>query len=76
MPSNGYRACHLKAVCPPLNPVKGIGDRPVKRDVNLIRALLLEIEGGKTVFETYSSEEAAILPGLSQETRTKEAPTS
>ncbi len=35
--------------------------------------MLLEIEGGKTVFETHSSEEASILPGLPQETRSQEA---
>jgi Hypothetical protein (DUF2513) len=33
----------------------------MKRDMDVIRELLLEIEAGKTVFETLSSEDAAIL---------------
>jgi hypothetical protein len=33
----------------------------LKRDMDYIRELLLEIEAGKTMFETLSSEDAAIL---------------
>jgi hypothetical protein len=36
-------------------------DAPLKRDMDYIRQLLLEIEGGKTVFNTLSSEAAKII---------------
>src|SRR5260370_17053075 len=44
----------------------------MRRDLEIIRTLLLEIEAGKTLFETLSSQEAAFLHGSPHETRSQE----
>jgi Hypothetical protein (DUF2513) len=44
----------------------------LKRDMDYIRELLLRIEAGETVFETLSSEDAAILRASPQKPMSQE----